>query len=507
MCNSRILIISIFVAICSILCSCQKEDFPRGARTSSAIEVSLLNVNGTKSLTETGEGELFGRMSLAPFENGDSLIVEAYVAENTLWGMCAASSTKGAVTSTSSLATNGNLFGMTAYLGSENRPADLDNYRYIDWADVCYGEADSWHLAETVMWRNDIPTTFWSVYPKNLASGTRNITWPQQTASDDEQSVISFSYEMPYGSVERQDAQMQEDLLFACTCQRWTEQNSDAKVNVDFQHALSAIRFDISGALASECTIKEISIDGVAYSGNCIVTNESGNLSFDWTNDSATAMCSQVYDAADFAAASTTGTAAALQSLDNSKIFFFIPQAVKGKNIKMGLRYTRADGNETVSECVLSHELPWEAGKIYTYKIGVASDKVDVQLMETLSGNVKSDVFFRNNGNTKIWVRAALVGNWFNESGKIVAPWSVDDTESGSFEGFPGSDWVRKSDGFYYYTKALEPKFLQESGSSTSKLFTKYTRKAGSDGRHLELMVLVQGVRYDNSKTYETAWQ
>lgn len=512
------LYLGLLTLVCVAAVSCRKENLPRGSASSSSIGITVLNVQRTKAEAADEDGRFFNRTFVASLENGDSLVIDGYVAENTSFEFDEGVATKGAVASTSSINTEGNVFLMTAYLGSENRydggnpgdvsfcADDVDNYRFIDAADVICSSTGTWALDGEYMWRNDVPTTFWSVWPKSLSAGTRTITWPGQKATDEEQASISFSYEMPCGSSGKTDAADQQDLLFACTRQRWTS-GSDARVAVDFCHALAAIRFDVSGAKGSECTVKEISIDGISYTGDCVASFDS-SLSFEWTPGTGTAKCAQVYETSDFSSKSLDGvTPSALQSLDNGKIFFFIPQAVKDRDIKIGLRYTRADGNETYSECILSHDESWEAGKIYTYRIGVAADKVDVQLLETLSGDVKSDVYFRNNGNTRIWVRAALVGNWFNDSGAIVGSWSPDDTESGTFEGLPGSDWVRKSDGFFYYTKGIDPQALSPSTASTSKLFTRYTRKSGLDDRHLELMVLVQGVRYDINKTYDTAWQ
>lgn len=44
-----------------------------------------------------------------------------------------------------------------------------------------------------------------------------------------------------------------------------------------------------------------------------------------------------------------------------------------------------------------------------------------------------------------------------------------------------------------------------EVADATSALFTKYERRT-ADGRHLEMKVMAQAIKYDKDKTYKTVW-
>ena len=325
--------------------------------------------------------------------------------------------TKGSITTTSTLNQNGQTFTVNAWLGSTNRyqndkdgertydeggstgrmnfSGDETDYHFIKDAAVTYKSGDWFFGTEDAknphIWRNAVPTTFWSYYPATLANGTRTITFPDDLAADNEQNKISFTYSVPNGT---DAAVKQEDLIFAYNLQEadfeetWGEENygklingTSTIVNIHFYHALAAIRFDIAGAIKQGKTISKIEILGVRGSATCDATGSGaspGVVSFDWHTAVGSANCSQTFSASDFTEKSLDGTTNnALMSRTSPKFFFVIPQNIEGTSVALAIT---VDGER--QQKILNHETPWEAGKIYTYKLTPkANSEFEVQLV------------------------------------------------------------------------------------------------------------------------------
>ena len=111
---------------------------------------------------------------------------------------------------------------------------------------------------------------------------------------------------------------------------------------------------------------------------------------------------------------------------------------------------------------------------------------VDTEIVETFTNNVKSSITVKNNGTASAYVRVALVANWVNANGEIVAPASVDLT------GKLNSNWT-KSGEYYYYTKEVPV------GEATSNLLAEnQTITQPSDGpadASLQIVVLHQSIQ------------
>lgn len=101
-------------------------------------------------------------------------------------------------------------------------------------------------------------------------------------------------------------------------------------------------------------------------------------------------------------------------------------------------------------------------------------------------GSTKSDVSIKNTGTTDAYIRVAVVGNWYNADGNIIAPHTVD-------LGTP-SGWTKGSDGYYYHTAPVAP------GKNTSKLISSYTpvRPEGVPAdAHFEMNIISQAIQAD----------
>ncbi|MBR5224192.1 MAG: hypothetical protein IKV90_00820 [Clostridia bacterium] len=101
-------------------------------------------------------------------------------------------------------------------------------------------------------------------------------------------------------------------------------------------------------------------------------------------------------------------------------------------------------------------------------------------------GSTKSDVSIKNTGTTDAYIRVAVVGNWYNADGNIIAPHTVD-------LGTPNG-WTKGSDGYYYHTAPVAP------GENTSKLISSYTpiRPEGvPTDAHFEMNIISQAIQAD----------
>ena len=115
----------------------------------------------------------------------------------------------------------------------------------------------------------------------------------------------------------------------------------------------------------------------------------------------------------------------------------------------------------------------------------------------------KSNVSIQNTGTTDAYIRAMIVANWCtaadtNGKTKVVAPYAVN---ASHFPGLPGSDWVKHTDGFYYYTKPVAP------DQTTSMLFTKCEQGTVPEGAdHLEVNIICQAVQSTPTAAVVDAW-
>lgn len=101
----------------------------------------------------------------------------------------------------------------------------------------------------------------------------------------------------------------------------------------------------------------------------------------------------------------------------------------------------------------------------------------------TDGGSTKTNVSITNTGTVYAYIRVAVVGNWYNAAGNIIAPHTVD---LGTPDG-----WT-KSGGYYYHTAPVVP------GADTSMLIGSYTptRPEGvPTDAHFEMNIICQAIQ------------
>lgn len=528
------------LALCSLLAgSCQREGIGFGAKLheQSSIKLTVAGVSDTKA----GSVEDFGKRIdslVIKGDDGEDLLVEAFVSDYTDLPF-RSEATKGSVVNTTSINQANSKFIVNAWLGSANRysgsaaqltdgrvyeAADATDYHFIKGGAAVKSDSE-WSLTNgsgnEYIWRNAVPTTFWSYYPETVSGKvTRSITLPGDTASDPDQKKIGFSYSIGNGAA----ATDLTDIIFAYNLETVTYQDAnDAShgtllsgneaIDIHFYHALPAIRFDVSGLVRKGKVIKAITLEGMVSSGNCQTEGENGSpIDFSlskWTLGSDKVTVRQEFTASgtgsDFTEESVdvnpaTGSkdAGTLQSFANDKIFFPLPQTIEGSGIKVTIEYIHTGDDVVVTKSfVLNHTEPWKSGKYYTYRLSVTG--VDLYVDDEVTGNEKSDLVIKNIGAEPAYIRAMIAGNWVNASGDILLEWDPEDTSVGTIVWGSGvSAWTKGADGFYYHKASVAP------GAATSQLFESYTVTARpsilEDSDYLEFTITAQSVLADENK-------
>lgn len=313
----------------------------------------------------------------------------------------------------------------------------------------------------------------WSIQPN--AEGAVPV-WPEEYHDKIDMPFIAYTggdldvkeyNKFTYTSPAKESDQI--DLLYA-----YTEANKN-DVAIHFYHALSAVRFIVDG-LKDGRTVTSVKIKGVANSGKA---EYKGNEDFAWTPGDTKAE----FTAED--AATCT--------------FFVIPQSVGG--IFFEILIKDANDNEYLVEAKVPDLVGgWKAGYFYTYNINGGEGTVDIKVSETFDEKAtKENVGAENTGKLASYVRAIVLANWYNEAGKVVAPYTGTIT-------YNTTDWEEVNDIYYHKDPVV-------AGATSSDLISSFsvdnTTAPTNTGfaLHLEMKVMVQAVEYDKANVnVQAAW-
>lgn len=177
---------------------------------------------------------------------------------------------------------------------------------------------------------------------------------------------------------------------------------SDA-FNVHFYHALAAVKFELSST-TSGADIHSITLcyvdnskqnvatgAGIATTGDCVATGSgegTGSVSFVWSNLSNKKALHYEFDSSHSVAGGYTST--------GSGVLFMIPQTVN--NIKIIVEFSKNGSTQYCTKVQNLENVTWEAGKYYTYKLGIGEFHVlgekMTELTDILIAGLKSDQGF-----------------------------------------------------------------------------------------------------------------
>ena len=392
-------------------------------------------------------------------------------------------------------------------------------------------------------------------------------------------------------------AAAQEDIIFGGIKMNHKEYMgqyaSDGGAKVTLYHALTGVKFAIKNTDAelAKIQINKISFIGLKNKGTLTFTSPS---TLEWTNLEVSTVATQVgegeeattvnlpntiyqtFEAGDLVTFSATdhadnnfadsffsaGTNKNLNKADASYTFWLIPQGTKDTDSEgvLKIEYTMSGKDEYIEIPLKSlTQSTWQAGQLrtYTFKLDEVNVKIEdyVEIPQSanaengFSGATKKGVVITNTGNTKAFIRAAIVGQWLNSDNNpvfgftdeisnlhVVESWYEDqfvngEHSHGHFVGLPGygqegeeyytpnpdHGWQLCDDGYYYYTEVVDP------GLATgTALFTSYVTEiaplatiAGweldTPDMHFELEIATQAisaVKLDGTPyTWTEAWK
>lgn len=141
--------------------------------------------------------------------------------------------------------------------------------------------------------------------------------------------------------------------------------------------------------------------------------------------------------------------------------------------------------------------LAWLATSSGEVKNTFAPGKTNIEIEEKFENNVKSDVYVINKGNIPVYIRANLVFTWKDSAGNIIekpadATLTVD---------YGNGDWVKGSDGFWYYTKPVAVK-----GSTTNIINTATIKFHEGKGYQMDLEVMAQSIQAEPTNAVVDSW-
>jgi len=128
---------------------------------------------------------------------------------------------------------------------------------------------------------------------------------------------------------------------------------------------------------------------------------------------------------------------------------------------------------------------------------------VDITTEDKVENGAKKDVFIKNSSTIPVYIRVAVVANWYKD-GQIVAPWVEDE----AFTSVIAAGWEKYS-GYYYYTQAVQPNqtsvpfFQLADGSNTTVTYAPGDPPV--EGAHLEMTIIAQAIQTEPADALNAA--
>lgn len=324
----------------------------------------------------------------------------------------------------------------------------------------------------------------------------------------------SFAYSTPATATD------QKDLIFGSEVIKEATKTSSSNV-IEFYHVLTGVKFKLSDECISSDATKNITVSKVVFNkvkkgGNCEVeTFNDGKNSEEvvkWTPGEATGSFSQNFTGI-VTATGNEGFADSFKNGDThknnlndaafSQTFWFIPQGLD--DVTLTITFKIGTGNEQTTTVSFGQGKSWKAGDLHTYTLTPKGPGIDIE--DEVDGQIKTDVKITNKGNMPEYIRVAVVANWVDASGNVIASMTPD-------LGKLGDNWV-KNGAYYYYTKEVNPGLQPGQATSATDtvdyLFEKYEvpteagKALGAD--HLEMSLAVQAIDTQAKKDYKEAWK
>lgn len=544
------------------LTSCQQEkDINGGAAAGDndiAFSLQAVATRSTESVSTVTEG---GTISLGKIGNFELFM------EETVTDLNYAPETKGTPVYTENV---GYLY--SGKLGVYTDAAGGIEASYTQLSNA--PSADGWyyqhHYTQNI-WPDTDPIQFYLRMPTDMTS--YGVAAPTSA-----NGVTTVS---KYTSPEK--AENQQDIIFGGIKMTHEEYKNYMKTKggapVTLYHALTGVKFAIANEVSELANIEITKISFIGLKNTGSFTFTIADHSFDWGEgeaapkaDPTSNIIYQDYTVGDLITydaetdnnnfAESYYKAGNKQNLNDAKAtktFWLIPQDFPSSSTaKLRIDFKQGNGTDYIEIPIKDLKTPnWQAAQLrtYTFKIDEVNLKIrdDVEIKGTASdgykGSVKSGVTITNTGNTRAFIRAAIVGQWVDANNDavfgftdeinqlyIVESWYEDQfvtktgatapaRKHGKFVDLSGYDkdngynnWVLCKDGYYYYTVAIDPEDPEVTGSGvTAPLFTSYMvgemPKASLGGvvlpgatMHFELEIATQAIKANKLDGTPNSW-
>ena len=548
------------------LMSCQQEKYIEGGAGSDEVAFSLQSA-ATRSAEIASPVETGVSISLGKMEGRELFLEETIVNLNDY-----IPETKGAPVYTENV----------GYLYKDQLGVHTDAAGGVDasYARLSDGPSDGgWayqHKYDVNIWSDEnTDVQFYLYMPADMkTNGVSSMAY--------DAGVATIKYTSPA------TAAAQEDIIFGgikMNHKKYKGKFYPQGAPVKMYHALTGIKFAIKNTTAEleNIQIHKISFIGLKNKGTLTFTSPStiawDNLEVSTTEttvgegDEATTVqvpnvIYQTFEEGDLVTYDATthagnnfansffaaGVNQNLNKADASYTFWLIPQGTENSDASLKIEYTMNGKDEEMEiPFDLLKASNWQAGQLRTYTFKL--DEVNVKITDTVniptsatpengfSGAKKTGVTITNTGNTKAYIRAAIVGQWLDKNNNpvfgftdeintlyVVQSWYEDqfvngEYSHGQFVGLPGygagksfytpnpdHDWQLCDDDYYYYTKVVNP------GDATgTALFTSYETKiapaaaiAGeemdTEQMHFELEIATQAISAVKIDGTEYSW-
>ena len=243
---------------------------------------------------------------------------------------------------------------------------------------------------------------FFAVYPSK--DSYSKLTINDMTSTDNAPSV-DFTVEP--------NVRDQKDFMTACTGEvHYATQFEQPTTNLDFRHALTAIRFAVGQNLSWNKTIDKVEIRNAIMKSKYKLSNEFNGTGAAWDHSADTRGTATLSGVS--VSTSQNPNVTIMGNTGDNFTFYMIPQVLTGNNVKVNVHCT--DG--TVIDVVLKGE--WKAGTTRTYKLSQTNSNWNYVLTATnpsraanydeTTSQAYTITSYRENGGTRQAVAWKVIG-------------------------------------------------------------------------------------------------
>ena len=484
------------LALTFLCIGCQDQELSQGELSNDAITFALYNI-GDDNLSSSSKKRAVEKPIILVNEDGtDSLALYLTIADTIDWGEPILHADKDVTRGTP--INNDNMVSKCS--GEIALDAFYKNETYIEdvillnsLTDVHTQVVHYWPIAK------DAKISFWSYHPKEIdEAADAAFTINNDAASPS----LSFYYNQEGSDSKLVDVKEQKDLFLAYAHQG----KEQGKVNLQYNHALSAIRFIAGKVLAG--TVENISLSDVYAAGKLTYQpNQATKLTWELDNSSKSTL-DQDLNVEIKENMSGTPTQP-ITSDANETTFLLIPQPTTGKILT--ITYLRPDGVHDVYKATMP-DGAWEIGKAYTYTLKLMDGLSIEATAENVVNKVINGVEITNTYNKPCYVRAMIVGNWVDEADNVAALFNPNEVNLKITAGNSNYERATNWDTYWLYDETANVYYYKKPLLSTKhtevRLFNKFTNPiTHADGLELDFVVLVQAVEAEADKTsVKAAW-